>query len=309
MTGDGVPVLYIGGLGRSGSTLVDRLLGQTPGVCSVGELVFLWERGLLANERCGCGEPFDGCPFWKEVGVRAFGGWDRVDPAALLARQRRVDRTRYLPELLAPQVTGGFRRRLEPYTEALRRIYAAIAAVSGAALVVDSSKHASTAALVRRTPGISARIVHLVRDPRGVVWSWSKVVARPDTTTGSTSTMARIGTVRAVARWQSTNAALALVRSPGALLRYEDLVDRPAHATRRLLALGGIHLEDLPQFLDDRTVLLGTDHTVAGNPLRFATGPTEIRADDEWRRAMPPTRRTLVAALALPSIAAYRYLP
>jgi hypothetical protein len=275
----------------------------------VGELVFLWERGLLANERCGCGEPFDGCPFWKEVGVRAFGGWDQVDPAALRARQRRVDRMRYLPQLLAPVVAGGFRVRLEPYSEALRRIYAAIAAVSGAALIVDSSKHASTAAIVRRVPGVSARIVHLVRDPRGIVWSWSKVVARPDATTGSTSTMARIGTVRAVARWQSTNAALALVRSPGALLRYEDLVDRPAHATRRLLALGGVHVEELPQFLDEHTVLLGTDHTVAGNPLRFVTGPMEIRADEEWRLAMPPARRALVAALALPSSAVYRYAP
>ena len=78
MATTGVPVLFIGGLGRSGSTLVDRVLGQTPGVCSVGELVFLWERGLLANERCGCGEPFDGCPFWKEVGVRAFGDAARV---------------------------------------------------------------------------------------------------------------------------------------------------------------------------------------------------------------------------------------
>ena len=34
-----VRVLYIGGLGRSGSTLLDRMLGQLDGVWSVGELV------------------------------------------------------------------------------------------------------------------------------------------------------------------------------------------------------------------------------------------------------------------------------
>jgi hypothetical protein len=302
-------VLFIGGLGRSGSTLVDRVLGQTPGVCSVGELVFLWERGLLANERCGCGEPFDGCPFWKEVGARAFGGWERIDAAVLAARQHRVDRTRYVPMLLAPRLSRGFDRRLRPYAEALGRIYAAIAAASGATIVVDSSKHVSTAALVRRVPGVRATIVHLVRDPRGVAWSWSKVVTRPDVTAGESSTMARIGPARVAARWQSTNALLALVRSRHAVLRYEDFVERPAASTRRLLSLGGMDVEDLPQFIDDRTVLFGEDHTVAGNPLRFRTGAVEIRADDGWRRSLPARRRTLVSALTVPSNLVYRYAP
>ena len=309
MTDAGVPVLFIGGLGRSGSTLVDRVLGQTPGVCSVGELVFLWERGLLANERCGCGEPFDGCPFWKEVGVRAFGGWDRVDTDAMRALQRRVDRTRYVPLMLAPWLSPRYRRRMSAYVEALHRVYAAVAAVSGASLLVDSSKHASTAALVRATPGVRPKIAHLVRDPRGVAWSWSKLVDRPDVTTGASSMMARLGSVRVAARWQTTNALLALVRTRGAVLRYEDFVDRPAHATRRLLALGGVRPQELPQFLGERTVELGADHTVAGNPLRFTTGTVEIRADDIWRRSMPARRQALLAALTFPSSLVYRYPP
>lgn len=308
MSGDGLPVLFIGGLGRSGSTLVDRVLGQTPGVCSVGELVFLWERALLANERCGCGEPFSDCGFWTEVGQRAFGGWDRIAPAALLARQRSVDRNRYVPLLLHPGRSSRFRERLDPYLEALRRIYLAIAATSGAALLVDSSKHASTAALVRNVPGVSARVAQLVRDPRGVAWSWAKTVERPDTVEGR-SEMARVGAARIALRWQSHNALLGLVRSPGGVLRYEDFVDRPEHATRRLLALGGLMVDDLPQFVDERTVKLGTDHTVAGNPLRFRTGEIEIRADEAWRETMPAHRRRLVSALTLPSSIRYRYAP
>jgi hypothetical protein len=69
-------LLYLGGLGRSGSTIIERLLGQLPGVCSVGEVVHLWRRGIGDAERCGCGEPFPGCPFWSKVGLAAFGGWD-----------------------------------------------------------------------------------------------------------------------------------------------------------------------------------------------------------------------------------------
>jgi hypothetical protein len=308
MSAADLPVLYIGGMGRSGSTLIDRVLGQTPGVCSVGEFVFLWERALSANELCGCGEPFRQCPFWKDVGERAFGGWDRIDPTAIRAWQRRVDRNRYVPAMLAPPLAPGYRRRLEPYAEALGRVYRAVAEVSGATLVVDSSKHASTAALLRHVPGIDARIVQLYRDPRGVAWSWSKTVERPDATEG-VSLMARVGPARVAARWQGYNALLALIRSPGGALRYEDFVQRPERATRRLLALGGLEPETLPQFVGPRTVQLDVNHTVAGNPMRFRTGEIEIRADEEWRRSMTRGRRAIVGALSFPSTVVYRYAP
>ncbi|HEY4605248.1 MAG TPA: hypothetical protein VIH08_13030, partial [Blastococcus sp.] len=34
-------VLYLAGIGRSGSTLLERILGEVPGICSLGEVVFL----------------------------------------------------------------------------------------------------------------------------------------------------------------------------------------------------------------------------------------------------------------------------
>jgi hypothetical protein len=301
-------VLFIGGLGRNGSTLVDRVLGQTPGVVAVGELVFLWERGLLNGDRCGCDRPFRDCPFWAEVGDRAFGGWDRLDAASIRSLQHAVDRNRYIPFMRWPRLSPRrYRRRLERYAAVLSGLYEAIAATSGAELIVDSSKHASTAALLSRVPGVEATVVQLVRDPRGVAWSWSKRVARPEATAGP-SEMARLGPVRVALRWQAYNQLLAFLRSPGpSVLRYEDFADRPAHAARRLLLGARTPGPFLPQFVGERTVKLATDHTVAGNPLRFATGELEIRADEEWRVAMPRWRRMLVTACAFPTSIRYRY--
>ena len=51
-----VPVLFLGGLGRSGTTLLERLLGQLSGVSPLGEVVHLWQRDLVDDERCGCGD-------------------------------------------------------------------------------------------------------------------------------------------------------------------------------------------------------------------------------------------------------------
>ena len=297
-------VLFLGALGRSGTTLVERIASRTDGVHALGELVFLWDRALGANERCGCGEPFDACPFWQAVGKRAFGGWDRVDADAMRRLQRRVDRNRYLPLLLVPRLSSTYRARLERYAGVLGRVYAAVADETGATVLVDSSKHASTAALLRHVPGIDARVAQVVRDPRGVAYSWSKVVERPDATTGA-STMARLGPWRVAARWLAYDAALELVRRPrrGGLLRYEDVADDPARAVGALLAFAGHG--GAPTGLRGSTVALETDHTVAGNPLRFRTGEIEIRRDDEWRTRLAPRDRRIVSVLTWPLRAVY----
>ena len=73
-----IPVVYIGGCQRSGSTLLDRMLSQVPEHLSAGEVVHLWIRGLGGNELCGCGAVFLDCPFWTEVGRIGFGGWDQI---------------------------------------------------------------------------------------------------------------------------------------------------------------------------------------------------------------------------------------
>ncbi|WP_426508005.1 hypothetical protein ACPPVO_56650 [Dactylosporangium sp. McL0621] len=74
-----VRVLFLGGLGRSGTTLLERLLGELPGVVPLGEVVHLWERDIAGDERCACGDHFSECGFWQAVGEKAFGGWRHVD--------------------------------------------------------------------------------------------------------------------------------------------------------------------------------------------------------------------------------------
>ena len=78
-----VKVLFIAGPGRSGSTLLDMLLGQINGCYSTGELRFIWSRGFEQNQLCGCGKPFRECEFWTEVVKEAFGGFEDIDYARI----------------------------------------------------------------------------------------------------------------------------------------------------------------------------------------------------------------------------------
>src|SRR5580765_943372 len=87
-----LPVLYIGGRHRSGTTLLELMLGQIPGFFAAGELRQIWERGVVERRRCGCERSFPECPFWTEVGAKAFGGWDGPEVTEALALRRALDR-------------------------------------------------------------------------------------------------------------------------------------------------------------------------------------------------------------------------
>lgn len=303
-------VLYIGGLGRSGSTLLDRIAGELPGATSAGELVHLWQRGVVEGQLCACGEAFHDCPFWEKVGAEAFGSWDAPEVAEAMRLQREVDRNRYLPYLAVPPPSGAYRSRLERYGELLGALYGAISSVAGGAVVVDSSKHASTALVLHRTPSISLRMVHLVRDARGTAYSWTKHVRRPEVPDREVL-MHQHAPWRTAARFDGYNAmlhALRLAGVPTLFMRYEDLVAAPRAQVERLALFAGLDGGDALDFVGPSSVRLGMPHSVSGNPMRFSVGTIDVRLDDEWRARLPRRDRLTVTAVAAPLLAAYGYL-
>jgi hypothetical protein len=304
-----VKVLYIGGFGRSGSTLVERILGQLPGFCSSGEVVFLWQRGLIDGQLCGCGTPVPECDFWSRVGKTAFGGWDQIDASEMLALQKQVDRNRYIPSMVAPKLRPGAQADLDRYTEVLSKLYRAIGEVAGAKVVIDASKHASTAFLLRRVPGIDLRVVHLVRDSRGVAYSWTKEVKKPEVT-GDDAFMPQYSPSSSGRQWVAYNLMFdALgVLDRTMLLRYEALMANPREGLERILAHAGEPVTpDSFNFLGDGWVDLGVDHTVAGNPMRFHQGRLDLRMDDAWRTKLAAKDRKIVSALTGPLLLRYGY--
>ncbi|HEX6380948.1 MAG TPA: sulfotransferase domain-containing protein [Acidimicrobiia bacterium] len=303
-------VLYIGGFGRSGSTLVERILGQLPGFCSAGEIVFLWQRGLIDGQLCGCGTPVPECDFWARVGKTAFGGWDQIDAYEMLALQKRVDRNRYIPSMVAPRLRPAAQADFERYTDVLSRLYRGIGEVAGARVVIDASKHASTAFLLRKAPNLDLRVVHLVRDSRGVAYSWTKEVKKPEVTGGDDAFMPQYSPSSSGRQWLAYNLmfdALGLIDKT-MILRYEALMANPREGLERILAHADepVTAESFA-FLGDGYVDLGCDHTVAGNPMRFHQGRLDLRLDQAWTTKLPERDRKVVTAITWPLQLRYGY--
>jgi hypothetical protein len=300
--------VYIAGSGRSGSTLLERTLGEIPGFVNVGELIDLFRRTVSQGERCGCGQHFSDCSFWSGVGKRAFDGWDNESLAAVGKLQARVARQRHLPRLLATLLAGRrFRADIASYGASYARLYGAIADESQARYVVDASKWPAQALALARG-GIDVRVIHLVRDVRGVAHSRSKTVLRPHAP-GEADLMSHSSPAGAAARWVACQGEAELLRWCGVKVtrvRYEDFVRRPRHTIRVALAQVGVPAQPSQlTHIGDAQVTLGPSHGLSGNPARFRDGPFTLRTDNTWRYRMSRRDRFMVTAIGLPWLLRY----
>jgi hypothetical protein len=288
-------VLFVAGSGRSGSTLVTNVLGQADGVFAAGELRYLWQRGAVEDRLCGCGLSFAECPVWTRVMKEIS-----FDPAEVVADLRSRLRMRRLPRML-------WRRRVHAHP-AIPALYAAL----GPELVVDSSKLPPYGLLVDGLPGVEARVLHLVRDPRAAAFSWRRRKGLDGP--GDGALMSRPPVAKAAFLWLVWNAVTALLwRRSGRYLRvrYEDFVADPAAVTARIADFAGvpgaIPAGSPGAIPTGYTVHLAPTHAVAGNPSRHRTGDVAVVADDEWVRGLSRPAFALVTAITAPLLWRWRY--
>lgn len=304
-----IPVVFIGAVPRSGSTIISDLLNEDPHIVNIGELVHLWERGITENNLCGCGQAFNECEFWQQVGKVAFGGWEQVSGDRMRQLQLQADRTRHIPRLLFSPASPFFNPTTNQYGAVLSRVLRAVIEVSGSPIVVDTSKHVATALLLRRIPDVDLRVVHIVRDPRGVAHSWTKVIDRPEATEDDKK-MATLHPARIGLRWLWFNWAFGNMDRLGVAtttIRYEDFVESPVEMLDQILAFAGLESTARNILSTDTPLVLEPGHSVAGNPRRLERKPVEIRSDEGWRTALDPKMSKIVERITSVMLPRYKY--
>lgn len=267
----GPAVLYIGGYGRSGSTILEMMLSAHPAIVGGGEIFRLPEIFAEPRSLCTCGLPVHMCPVWSKVrpavltAAEAFGGL-RALQAEFTAFEGRLGRGN-------PAV--------EPHWQRINM--AAFAALKGAkpgaAWVVDSSKTARWAAKrPARLEGIcnaKLRLILLRRRPAAVMSSASKGSNRA--MEAGVDSGGALAALRAYGGWiLATASAASHARRMGdcaKALTYEAMVDDPGKTFSAITEWLG--LPPCPDW--EARMLSEPRHLIGGNRARFS--PAKIRKE------------------------------
>ncbi len=306
-------VLSIVGAGRSGTTVLASILGEVPGFASAGEIRWLWSRGVMERRPCACGLAPADCPVWGPVVTRTLTSVDGHDPrdtldeivAAQSEIARLANRRRILHSASAPTTSW---RALNLVRDTIDTACRSFAAVTDARVVVDTSKRPHDAAVVAALPDVSHYVLHVVRDPRAVAYSWRR--AKTFTVAGETHAMGTRRVASTTRRWTSNCWGADLLRrhvppDRWLRLRYEDFCADPQDAC---LAIMGLLGEQGPApFEGPDLVRVNPGHIVAGNPSRFTVGTVKIRLDEEWRTGMSRRDQRMIGWATYPLRRRYGY--
>jgi len=299
-------ILYIIGEGRSGSTLLDMLLGQISGFESVGELRFVWSRGKRDNQRCGCGAAFNACDYWQSV----LAGYETMNHDLTfeqLAERTVIGSMNKFPFFYMADRFFPAKKDIQSVIKSYDDLYQSISCETGSTIIIDSSKSIPFGYFLAKHSRFDVKFIHMVRDSRAVTFSRQKKKIRSEIT-DRVEYMPTVSSWKSSFKWLSNNflSSIVTLKRPYIRVLYEDFVRKPQitlNAVAEFLDVPQVKFEGL--VTEDNVAQMSVHHTVSGNPSRFNTGDVEIRLDDRWRKEMPNMRKRLVTFLTWPLLKYY----
>jgi len=271
---------------NSGGTLLAILLNNHPDlVCNGETFPFGHEKEILY--RCSCGERLDACEFYSTAGrsmmTAGTSDWDkglfRVVPR--LSANAQVDRALNsvrvppAPRELVTRLVPAYAARSRAFRDAHVRFMTDAVRLSGAHVYVDGTKNLRRAELMAGWRGVSLKAIHMVRDGRGVCYSFFRkreTRTEKQMVTRAESWLAQIGMVDAFsARHPDV---------PVLTVRYEDLCRDTDNVLGEICEFAGVRFE--PRMISAPK----GGHHILGNPVR-KNFDGRITEDLRWQDLLP----------------------
>ncbi len=280
-----IKVIYITGSGRSGSTLLDRIISSAGECFSVGELKFLGDNLNMAdslqkeNKRfCDLsGKRLTESEFWKDI-IEEI----KRNDLKIFGRQGK-DKFKLFFSLFSPKLSKGSKYDDKKILGLILRKAQEFKG-KNVKVLVDSSKSLRRLIFLSRDD-IDLYVVHLVRDPRGHIYSLRKK---------------KKNFLYLFFRWLKLNCLISLYlkiffpERKKLNINYTSFVKDPEKYIEIINQKFGINISP-DNYLEETNKDI--DYTFAGNNMR-GQEIKEIKLDDKWRIGMPGYQKIMLSVLA-----------
>ena len=299
-----VKVLYIAGFERSGSTILNRVLGQIDGFIATGELAFIWKCDLINNRKCSCGVLFRECKFWKEIMEQSFGNIEQINGQKIALLRNKV-RAKIILNYFGLIKQQSLQSYAEEYFFSLEKLYQGIQSITGSKVIIDSSKVSWYGYVLGMLPTIDLYVVHLIRNPHGVCHSLYKRKLNGELESQWYNPW------HASLSWNLKNflTEMLLNRGSSRYLRisYENFIEDPKEMIKSILSF--IEEKEIQIDHEKQTkIQMKTDHILGGSPSsRSEIGMVKLHLDERWKQEMNLIDQAHVTSLTWPLLVKYGY--
>ncbi|SIR46648.1 sulfotransferase family protein [Halanaerobium kushneri] len=292
-------IVYIAGYGRSGSTLLERILGSNKKLFGLGEVKFLFNSLMDNDSYCSCGEKILKCDYWSKVIKET--NLNDINYLQELERLRR--KNEYLHTII-------FNNKNE-YTEILNDLYKSFIEYTPTETkyVIDSSKTARDSFFrpFILSKNLNVKVIHLVRDGRGCMWSNIKGSNRK--IEKGLDPKLKFPSLRTAISWSLANLSPQIFQYKYSnnyiRVKYEDFVENPDKSLSRISKYLDVDLsEQINMLKKQKEIPLG--HQLAGNRLRNKK-KIILRNDDEWKEKLNLYNRLVFTFFSWPFALKYKY--
>ena len=249
---------------------------------------------------CSCGVPVRQCRIWGNVGNILFSNDSGGEHYKISKYQKDIERQvsiiKHMLGLYDPSMIQAY----NSYNLHIFKLFKESS--SSAKVIIDSSKSVGRAFALLRNAQIDVKIIHLVRDPRGLYYSFQKRdVITPVKNIWSVATY-----------WNGTNSLADMLRSyvgdnQVMRIRYEDLTSRPSETIGQVGEFLNESLTDVKEKIAN-DVPLGRGHLVSGNRIRIQESTLKLRPDFEWKKKLKLHQRIFLSVVCAPLMLFYGYL-
>lgn len=278
-------LVYISGLSRIGSTVIERVFDTSPSIFALGEFNSLWtlDFDTLA---CSCGSPVRSCNFWQPVLAEA--NVDERWRERMAELERRVAKHKFIAKYGLNLRKLSKDPDIREYIDRQQAIFTAVAERSGCDVLIDSTKFPQRAWILATLQDML--VVHLRRDSR----HWLASVRSPKFDSGRGEMQIKYPFIKLIDGWLRCETSMALLARRTRLheFSYEEFARDPRNYVQNS-SLAGVLGQELAgiRWTGPASVTPSPDyHTIAGNPDRYQATQIDIRPKSTLTKLSRPER-------------------